>query len=76
MVNFFKKKLSSENVYIRIAATYILFMAIFSPITVSSYFLLPKAYFVAIIPPKVGIYPISYLCPLSRLFYLINYLSQ
>jgi hypothetical protein len=42
MFSFFRKNLTSENVYIRIAATYILFMAVFFTITVVSYFLLPE----------------------------------
>lgn len=42
MFSYFRKNLTSENIYIRIAATYILFMAVFFTITVVSYFLLPE----------------------------------
>lgn len=42
MFSYFRKNLTSENIYIRIATTYILFMAVFFTITVVSYFLLPE----------------------------------
>lgn len=42
MFSYFRKNLTSENLYIRIAATYILFMAIFFTITVFSYLFLPE----------------------------------
>ena len=42
MFSYFRKNLTSENVYTRIAATYILFMAVFFTITIVSYFLLPE----------------------------------
>ncbi len=42
MFSYFRNNLSSENVYIRIATTYILFLAVFFTITVFSYSLLPE----------------------------------
>lgn len=42
MFNFFRKNLTSENVYTRIVTTFILFVTIFLTITVISYFLLPE----------------------------------
>lgn len=42
MFNFFRKYLTSENVYLRIAVTCFLFVVIFFAITAISYFLLPE----------------------------------
>jgi len=42
MFKFFRNYLTSENVYLRIATTYILFMVVFFSITTISYFFLPE----------------------------------